>query len=342
MDEKRNQQVSRILKIIDLLIDCPQAMSINDIHEALDQKYGIKINRKTVSRDLEAIVTTNLRLVTSNSRSNEKYYKLSNELRSTRPVTFDGVEIEALHMAKLMLGCFKNTVFYGRLETGLKKIEHKIGTDKQKYLIALSRVMKIKHATSFSGSLDRGMIEKIGSACLERRMISFAYDSAEQIVARKIKTVSPHYLCIHDAAFYLIATEQGDSKKKCFSLARLSQLNSLDIEAQTDPAGPEEDFGHYLGLQRTGMLFDVEVLVRPPIAKYVSEREWIPGQRVEHLEDGSIKVSFRSGLSPELVQWVLRFGRNMTVLKPGELIEKVMKEVEAVWSEYKGDSVGVA
>ena len=74
-----------------------------------------------------------------------------------------------------------------------------------------------------------------------------------------------------------------------------------------------------------GQITDIRLAFTRQIAPYVRERIWHRSQRVEPQGDGSIELTMRVGISPELEAWLLGFGPNMRVLEPERLRERIRR-----------------
>jgi predicted DNA-binding transcriptional regulator YafY len=58
------------------------------------------------------------------------------------------------------------------------------------------------------------------------------------------------------------------------------------------------------------------------------DRKWHPSQKSEIIDEHTIRLSFRCGVSPELVSWVLRWAPHIRVVKPDFLKKEVRKRAE--------------
>lgn len=72
--------------------------------------------------------------------------------------------------------------------------------------------------------------------------------------------------------------------------------------------------------RKCSSLFDAEA------GRWVTEEEWHPSQRVEHLEDGRVLFQVRVVITNEFVKWILRYGRQVKVIEPAHLAETVRAE----------------
>jgi predicted DNA-binding transcriptional regulator YafY len=79
----------------------------------------------------------------------------------------------------------------------------------------------------------------------------------------------------------------------------------------------------------------VIVRIRADQAPYVSEREWHPTQRIQHLSNGGIELTFCAGGSFEIERWILGWGDAAEVIAPESLRESVQLKSQAMSKLYR-------
>ncbi|WP_045221905.1 helix-turn-helix transcriptional regulator [Desulfonatronum thioautotrophicum] len=82
--------------------------------------------------------------------------------------------------------------------------------------------------------------------------------------------------------------------------------------------------------------FRVQVKFAQEVAAYVSERTWSEDQVVRQLKNGKTILEFTARSRPEVVSWVLSFGRHALLLKPKDLREDLISVIEAMQGQYQG------
>ena len=80
----------------------------------------------------------------------------------------------------------------------------------------------------------------------------------------------------------------------------------------------------------------MQVKFAQEVAAYVSERTWSEDQVVRQLKNGKIILKFTARSRPEVVSWVLSFGRHALLLKPKDLREDLISVIEAMQGQYQG------
>ena len=81
--------------------------------------------------------------------------------------------------------------------------------------------------------------------------------------------------------------------------------------------------------------FQVNIEFSDWAAGYVTERIWSPDQTITDKEDGKVVLKFTTSSEPEIISWILSFGREAKVIEPIRLVQKVKKNISAMQSIYK-------
>jgi predicted DNA-binding transcriptional regulator YafY len=82
--------------------------------------------------------------------------------------------------------------------------------------------------------------------------------------------------------------------------------------------------------------FRVRVKFAQEVAAYVSERTWSEDQEIRQLKNGKVILEFTARSRPEVVSWVLGFGRHAQLLKPSDLLEDLISLIETMLAQYQG------
>jgi len=69
--------------------------------------------------------------------------------------------------------------------------------------------------------------------------------------------------------------------------------------------------------------FKVEIEFCGWSARYVAERTWTPDQKIKRIGQDKILLTFTVSSEPELISWVLSFGAEARVMRPGWVREEV-------------------
>ncbi|HEU5409327.1 MAG TPA: WYL domain-containing protein, partial [Nitrospira sp.] len=81
-----------------------------------------------------------------------------------------------------------------------------------------------------------------------------------------------------------------------------------------------------------GPRITVELEFDKATAAWVKDRVWHPSQQLTRLPGGKLRMTLAIADSRELVGWILSFGGGVTVIRPENVREAVMKEAKRIWT----------
>ncbi|MFZ4441286.1 MAG: helix-turn-helix transcriptional regulator [Syntrophales bacterium] len=91
--------------------------------------------------------------------------------------------------------------------------------------------------------------------------------------------------------------------------------------------------------------FKVEAEFTGWAAKYVAERIWSPDQKITNVGKGGevgenkIILKFTASSEPEVISWILWFGEEARLIKPGHLVDEIITRIKSINILY---DIGVA
>ncbi|WZL79242.1 WYL domain-containing protein [Eubacteriales bacterium mix99] len=250
-----------------------------------------------------------------------------------RPPGLDEVEYSALLLAEEFLN-----------KTNGFTYEHEIKTAFAKIKVAQGKVIDTSHPTDqsdFADSRGKADITKktgdylrtIQQAILHRNSIRIDYNNPikKQSTVRKL---DPYNLIFRDSSWYVIGYCHLRETIRMFKLMRIE-----GIEVLTDTYKIKDDYSPHTYLQDTFTLIKgkqrkVEIQFYHPASVWVSEKLWLPTQKIIARKDGSIIFRARVDGLEEIKKWVLGFGRLARVIKPQELADQIVQETCEVQKLY--------
>ena len=233
--------------------------------------------------------------------------------------------------------------------------EHLVGKDlfeeasraieKNQAALSEKSIGAFQHFDSFqSGSIDytlhQGTMRTIIDAMNERKVCKVTYKS---ILANRAKSfyIKPLKLFSHKDSVYLhahLAKVPGRAYKapKFNPLLAIHRIQKIEITERSFGFPVNYDFDKIFK-QNFGVIkknaIDVEIEFKRYFSKYVTERIWSPGQSM-HKKNGKTVLKFSASSKPELLSWILSFGKDAKVIKPEWLIKDVKKEIQKIQLQY--------
>ncbi len=185
-------------------------------------------------------------------------------------------------------------------------------------------------ANGFDVIEDPDLFRLVVMAALERREITFEYHS-HKATKPGLRTIEPYHICCQEHAWYVHGRNVHTGKETNFSLVRLKnlQLTEKRFERRAD-YDPDLVFGTCLGAFVGETPQKVVVRLSGPIARVVSERRWHGSQLVTPIGPDLTEVRFTVSNTPDLKQWVQRWGPDADVMEPQALREEIQRDAGMV------------
>jgi predicted DNA-binding transcriptional regulator YafY len=140
----------------------------------------------------------------------------------------------------------------------------------------------------------------------------------------------PFRLCIAQHACYLIARPDWASQPITLRVVRFESLRLLEHAAVVpDDFNLRAHFGNAWNVWRGETTYDVEIRFTREAAAQVAETTWHATQRIQKHRDGSATLMFRVDGLDEILWWLLAWTGFAEVIKPPELRERLVDQLEA-------------
>jgi proteasome accessory factor B len=333
----RNAQVARIYRILNLLEGSPQGLSALEIKEKLEDR-GFDVSKRTVYRDLEALSEAGFPLFPQEPQEDENVTRwvLERSTRINQYLALSTKELFALHLARGILASAKGSWIHADLEQVFQKIEEKLGSSHRGHIEELSSEVRFDQSAGSNVDIDPDVLETVRAACAEEQVLSVEYRSLRSGTERRRK-LGPHFVYFSKGSIYLVAEDLDQPEPKLvklFALPRMKNAVMEDIPYVAAPIDPQKLFESSFGVFRGERPEEVEIEFSARIASYIAERRWHSSQRLEKQARGNIVLKMNVAITPELVQWVLGFGADAQVLKPGDLRDRLTESVAAMAELY--------
>lgn len=330
-DSKRNDQVVRILKVIMMLENHPQGMTIKEIGERF-KGTDLDCSERTLFRDMKAIETAHFPI--SREKIEERsVWKFNAVAVISDKVKISYEELKALYISKEFLEPLRGTNFYKDIHSFYEKLEKLLGAKAMKELLDIGKSIQFKPKASWSTGVPQDVMDVLYAGCNERHKIWIEYQSTSGENAHKItrRLVGPETLYLADAGLYLIAKDLKDNKTKTFSVPRVKAAEWTDEEYISIDFNAKAFFEKSLGVLNMGQAEPVQLLIKEPLASYVAERKWHESQTVMRKGDG-LQMKLNVKINDELVRWILSLGPSVVEIEPPKLRHQVGSMAEEIAS----------
>jgi len=313
-----------------------QAARLHDVIRLLEARYGAtvdelaeecEVNRRTVYRDLQAIVDAGYPLIREQEPDGRTLYRFLTGFKKIPPITFSLEELMTLYLSRGQLAFLEGTPFqedldaiFGRLRSGLppRSVAHL-------ERIASAAAPRFQGVRDYSGK--HVLLKELRQALLYQYRCRLRYTPPHRATEEYL--FDPYTLLFFSNSLYLGGFAHNRQALRLFLLDRLESVELLDerFEVPEDYA-PEDLTGSAFGLIE-GESFELQVRFGAPVAHLVRERRWHPSQTLAEESDGSLLLTLQASGEKEILAWLYSYLPHVRVLAPAPLAEAFRRGLEA-------------
>lgn len=242
-------------------------------------------------------------------------------------------ELFAITLGKEMLEGYSGTVFEPVLRSALQKIyermPERVGID----IDDLRSVVRFNPGPI--PAVSKKVFFDINRACEKSTPIEIHYEAASTGEVT-IRTIEPQRMMDHRGVWYVIAFCRLRRALRLFAIHRI-QSYALQSERFTPMNQKEIDAWMASPLFVEHREHEQQVVVRfkPRAARYIRERKWHHSQELTEHSDGSCTLKFTTASIDEVKRWLLTYGADVQVLKPGSLRDIIRDELSEAIKQYQ-------
>ena len=237
------------------------------------------------------------------------------------------LELVSLHFGRTLFDFLKGTGFAEDMNDALERISAwSGGNDAAQAGLVENMDRKFmavpEHAKDHTRDADK--LDDILTALLRQNPVEALYAR----VGGPVRTyrLHPYTLAHWRQGLYLFALDVDQNRVKTYAVDRFKAFSRARGETfeYPDDYDPQAMVADCFGII-SGKLTDIRLRFTRQVAPYVRERIWHSSQQVEPQGDGSIELTMRVGMSPELEAWLLSFGPRMSVISPESVRDRIRR-----------------
>lgn len=279
-------------------------------------------SRATVYRDLQMLMEAGIP-VASEQVNGEMRYSLDFRVPPVQPTM---LQCAALLVARQALKPLEGTRLLKELDSLVRSLTHHRSTDPAVAVEPTpTAACKGQAITRLEAAIDR------------RGVVEMRYFKIKGS-APETRRIEPCEIRMHGNQVYLVAFDLDREDYRTFKLSRITEVELTEDSARNrDQYDPQLLFQGSVGVW-TGPEIDVVIYLSPGAARFVQEWPLSSEQQVQQQSDGSSILRARVAGTLETMRWVLRWGKNATVMEPVELRQQVHEELCAACASYSADN----
>lgn len=180
-----------------------------------------------------------------------------------------------------------------------------------------------------SGESRQRMLAILHRAWIERRQVRISYATASRAGQISQRVVEPYSIIPYGRSWQMVAYDDLRAGIVQFKVDRVRAATLLDTRYAIPPDFDIDEYlGDAWGIMRgtAGEPETVALEFEPEAGRWVAEEHWHRSQQIERLSNGGVRVTFRVGVTPEMVNWILYYGGRVRVVEPAWLRKQVAAE----------------
>jgi len=304
-----------------------QAARLHDLIRILEARYGAtvdelveecQVTRRTIYRDLQAIIDAGYPLVTERQADGHVLYGFIAGFSKIPPITFSLEELMTLYLCRGQLDFLQGTPFQDDLAAIFARIRSNLPPRSVAHLERLAEAS----APRFQGFKDYSqqwdLIQNLRQALLKQQRCDMVYKPAQR--ERADYRIDPYTLLFFKNGLYIGGYAHNRQALRLFAVERIETLTILPerFDVRSDYS-VEQLTGTAFGLIEEGEARQLEIEFAAEIAHLIRERIWHPDQRIEEHTDGSLTLRFSASGDREILAWLYSFVPHVRVVEPQQL-----------------------
>lgn len=233
--------------------------------------------------------------------------------------------VAALHFAVRILGFLKGTEVGDAIDTFLGEFQHSMRDRKTLLGDVLHHAdrmfFEIPDAPK-DYSTKGPLLHELLRAMILCRRVMVEYDSASQGRAATYP-LEPLTLASHRSALYVIARSPKYDHIRMYAVDRFLSIEMLDEKfeypstAKYDPDSYTRGaWGVFRGEEGEAHEFELVFANKRWLRMYLTERRWHSTQQFTELEDGRLRMTFKTSSDREVWPWIRGFAEDVEVVRP--------------------------
>jgi predicted DNA-binding transcriptional regulator YafY len=334
MPEKRDLYKSYGEKLIGLfvrLLFSGESYSLTELAKMFD------CSKQTVLRLIDNIRKSYGINIEETRQGNRNFYRIRKPAASLQNIPLTEAELQSLQLCKAFTQHLVGKKLYEEATQAIFKSKAALAGGKQ---------INECNITAFCpGTIDytpqHQIIHTLIEAMDKRKVCKLAYQA---INTQRPKTfhIKPIKLFSYHDAIYLHAQKAKEPGKPyiapqydpLLAVHRMKAVEMTKIDFQQEKFDFEKAFNQQFGVIKEDA-FQVEVEFAGWSSGYVSERKWSPNQEIIKKDKNKIILKFTASSKSELIGWLLSFGEEAKLIKPGWLVKELKAEIAKLGDCYK-------
>ncbi len=316
----KSTQIKRLLKILSLF-NYGRGYTTTQLVNAL----GEDIHIRTIQRDLKTLEDAGIKFRKRILDGNEKEWRIDKSFRPNISFAIGVNEYLSALIMKDALSVFKGT----KIELATDKLARELDALLPDDLFDTIETFKVN--TVFE-NIDKGMydysdsselIENLVLAILRRKRCIVKYQSPQAAKSNSYP-IEPKKIVQYNGALYVDVYQRDHNNFISLALHRIQALKVLEESVSKNPKYDSSRVRRgKFGLFSVEKIESIELKFSQGIAYHIENRHWNDSQEISYDEEGNLILRMEIGVTPELVSWILGWGKHCKIIQPPNLSQKL-------------------
>ncbi|QEN07327.1 WYL domain-containing transcriptional regulator [Oceanispirochaeta crateris] len=289
-----------------------------------------EVSGKSVERDF-SYMRDRLHTPLEYNRLDDQYY-YSDKNYFLPAVSLSEGEALALTLSSEILNHFNAVGEFEQLRESFSRLSAYL-PDKVK--VDLSKINnRVSVITEQQTLLQSGVWKVLMDCVRENRSVRVLYRKPNNRDYEE-KLLEPYYLVAFRGSWYIIVHIKETDQIRTYALSRMKDPFKTQESFILPPGFKLDDYiDPEWGIYSRKDKYDFVLQFSPHAAGFIREKTLHKEQKTEELEDGSLTLSFTSSQIETIEQWVMGWGREVRVVQPAELIERIKRTARVLGEMY--------
>ncbi len=312
-----SRPIYRAAKIIALLSTGYRCTTEEILQHLADADASLRtLSLRTVQRDLADIMEAGIPIVTTQHGTARRYHLARAASLPSMSASMQS-PLLAMHMLKAALPQFT------ALDVGdaIAELVTRLDAAAPEEVISNDLVASI-NVGEYRGvpMLRRESLDAIIRAIVDKQWLRVTYRQSDNVFQ-----AFPYRIIPYLGRLYLAAWNARHEQFFSMALDRVVDVEAISSTDVAPPFSVDAFMANRFGMWSDPRVHDVVVHVSAEAYADIATRMWHPTQQLTDLGDGRLEIRMRTGISHELVSWVLHWTPYIEVVEP----EVLRDEVEA-------------
>ena len=318
----------KILKLFSLLLWQPKKWSLKQLTE------NLHCSKSSVLRLIDQLEGSHYAKVLKSKEGRESFYELDRD-RAAPALKINAEGLHQLALCRDFIWHILPEAIRKNLEATLAQASAFVQPDPEDDGFPTGRAQ-------FKGRIDytpfQGFYQDLIKAIRQGKICSVTYQNSltnpPQVFDYAPKQLYAYRESIRLSGWMVDEKNKAKHERPTYlALQRFQDLKITDRSAKRLPEPQMQNEGAFGLIEEEP--FEAVLKFAPKMALYVKEREWSRDQRLEIHPEGGLTLTLTAQSRPELLKWILSFGREVKVISPDWLCEKVLEEMAAAAGLYQ-------